>query len=342
VTSELLACMIVPMLNESADIASCLDRIAAQDVGAARLELVLVDGASDDDTVAQARAAAERHGFARVVVCSNPLRRTSISCNRGLREATAPYVIRVDARSRIEPGYVAGCVRVLAEQPGVGVVGGAQVAVARASTRQARCIARALNNRLLMGFSRYRRGAASGPSDTVWMGAFRTAELRALGGWDDDTALNEDYELNERYRAAGFVVWFEASLRSGYLPRASVRLVGRQYRSFGRVKADGWVHGRRPAPRQLVLLAAPPFGLAVTVVAATVLGPLPVAVMAAVAAVALDVRGGAGRAPLVERAGALGVNAVIATAWWWGVATGWWASRRGRRPQAQLAARPTR
>lgn len=340
--SEPLATVIVPMLNESADIADCLARIAAQDIGADRIELVLVDAASDDATVAVAAAAAARHGFARVVHCANPDRRTSIGCNRGLREATAPYVLRVDARSRIETSYVATCVGVLQERPDIGVVGGAQVAIARQRGLRARCIARALNNSLLMGFSRYRRSAASGPSDTVWMGAFRTEQLRALGGWDDGTALNEDYELNERYRRAGFVVWFDASLRSGYLPRGTVRLVARQYVSFGRVKADGWVHGRRPALRQLVLLAVPPIGGLVALVAVATLGLVPVAVAAVVGALVADIGGRAGRGSPALRLGALAVNAVIATSWWCGVVVGWWASRRGRRPQAQLAARPTR
>ena len=54
------------------------------------------------------------------------------------------------------------------------------------------------------------------------MGAFRTDELRRLGGWDDATALNEDFELSQRYVASGQVVWFDARLRSGYLARPSL------------------------------------------------------------------------------------------------------------------------
>jgi hypothetical protein len=32
----------------------------------------------------------------------------------------------------------------------------------------------------------------------------------AIGGWDDATALNEDFELSQRYIASGQLVWFGA------------------------------------------------------------------------------------------------------------------------------------
>jgi glycosyltransferase involved in cell wall biosynthesis len=315
--------VLVPVRNESHDIEACVRGIGAQTIGAARLELVLVDGASEDDTVARATRAAAACGFARVVVCENPARRTSAGLGVGLGEAGAPVLVRVDARSRIEPGYVARCVEVLAERPEVGVVGGAQVTVPRDDDLRSRAIARALNNRWLMGLARYRRSTTSGPADTVWMGAFRTAQLRAIGGWDPAMGINEDYELNERYRANGHVVWFEAGLRSGYLPRRSVRAVAAQYLAYGRAKGARWRRGSSLAGRHLVLLLAPPLGVVAYVLAARRTGVLPVVAIGAAGAAAADLAGGAGRAPLVERASALAVNLVIAGSWWSGALLGW-------------------
>src|SRR5262249_57594112 len=112
-------------------------------------------------------------------------------------------------------------------------------------------LARAERNRLTSGFSRYRRSTTSGPAEHVWMGSFRADELRALGGWDDATALNEDFELSQRYIASGKQVWFDARLRSGYLARPSLAALGRQHFYFGRVKGMWWARGRRPLPRQV-------------------------------------------------------------------------------------------
>ncbi len=68
-----------------------------------------------------------------------------------------------------------------------------------------------------MGGSPYRAGGASGPTDTVYLGAFRTDDLLAVGGWDERFPTNQDFDLNRRLGSDG-AVWFDASLRSGYLP----------------------------------------------------------------------------------------------------------------------------
>ena len=124
-----------------------------------------------------------------------------------------PFVHPAALRAHVRRGAPA--------RPDVVVVGGAQIAVARDEDPTARGIARALNNRWGMGMSRYRRGAPSGPSDTVYLGAFRTEQLEAAGGWDEAFDTNQDFELNRRMGELG-IVWFEASLEVGYRPRASL------------------------------------------------------------------------------------------------------------------------
>ena len=316
-----LVTVIVPTRDEEEDVAGCIDAIAAQDHGADRIQLVVVDADSTDRTVEEVRRAATCHPFAEVVVDRNPRRRTSAGLNIGLRHARGRYVARVDARSRIAPHYVRTCLAVMASDERVGVVGGAQVAQPRSGRAVDRGIARALRNRWATGLSRYRRATTSGPSDTVWMGFFRADELRALGGWAEAVALNEDYELNRRYRGQGRLVWFAAELRSGYLPRPSLRLLGRQYFFFGRVKGLWWVRGQQPVPRQVVLLSAP-------LVAATVawqgwrrFGPGSVVVLPA-ALVALEAAGGDGPADLRSHLAGAAAIAVLSGCWWVGAVAG--------------------
>lgn len=249
--------VLIPARNEERDIVGCIDAVGGQDYPLSSIQLVVVNAASDDGTRAAAQRAAHRYGFGEVLLLDNPARRTSVGLNVGLREARGVLVARVDARSRIPPDYLLACEATLRERSEIGVVGGAQVARARTGRSVDRGIAAALRNRWATGMSRYRRATTSGPSDTVWMGTFRTDELRALGGWSVAVALNEDYELNSRYRAAGSTIWFDASLRSDYIPRGSLRQLARQYFRFGRVKGTWWARGWRPSGRQVALLGAP-------------------------------------------------------------------------------------
>lgn len=267
VTTLPLVTVIVPTRQEAADIEGCLVAIAAQDHPVNRLEVIVVDGCSTDGTADLARRALGRFGFGSTAVLSNDGATASSNLNRGLRHATGDIVCRVDARTRIEPHYVRTCVEVLTTRPDVAVVGGAQVAIARDAAARAVGIARALNNRWSMGGSPYRRATVSGPSDTVYLGAFRRADLLEVGGWDERLVSNQDFDLNQRMAQRG-LVWFDASLRSGYLPRRTIPELNHQYLRFGRAKVMYWrTTGNRPNARQCLLIALPALSAPVGVAA---------------------------------------------------------------------------
>ena len=257
-SSSPLVTVLVPARNEVTDIGGCLEAIAAQDHPTERLEVLVIDGGSTDGTGDRARQAMVELGLERGSVLANPVASTPSNLNVGLGKAGGSVVCRVDARTVIPSHYVRTCVEVLSGRPDVAVVGGAQVAVPRDRTARSVGIARALNNRYGMGLSRYRRGARSGESDTVYLGAFRTAELRAAGGWDERLPTNQDFELNRRMAERG-LVWFEESLTCGYIPRRSLPELWRQYVRFGSWKVRYWrLTGDRPQLRQLALAGVPP------------------------------------------------------------------------------------
>jgi succinoglycan biosynthesis protein ExoA len=316
-----LVSVVIPTLEEEGDIAGCIAAVGAQDYPLGAIEVIVVDGCSTDATVAAAVAAAAPFAFAAFKTVDSPRRRTSISLNLGLAQAEGTYLVRVDARARIPADYVRRCVEVLRAEPTVGVVGGAQVPRARSGALADRGIARALDNRLATGLSRYRRSTRSGPADTVWMGSFRTAEVRALGGWSEDVALNEDWELNQRVRSSGAVVWFVGDLASGYLPRTSYRRLAQQYFAFGRVKGMWWVRGTRPETRQVALVAVPVAGVALVGALARRFGPAAALVVPAGYLAVERLGSGDGAGP-AERGASAAAIAVFTAAWWVGVVAG--------------------
>ncbi len=262
-----LVSILVPVRGEATRIERCLEAVLAQDWPAAQLEVVVVDGAPGDGTAEAAAAVLARHPEVAAAIVPNPGGGRSANLNRALAEAHGEVACRVDARAALPPGYVRTCAAVLAD-PAVAVVGGSQVTVAPEPGAHGAGLARGLNNRFAMGMAQYRRRGPSGPSDTVYLGAFRTAELRAVDGWDEALAVNEDFDLNRRLGAEG-LVWFSADLPVAYHPRDSLSEIARQYRGFG-----GWKvrylrrSGSRLRPRQMVGLAVAPVALGAAVAVA--------------------------------------------------------------------------
>lgn len=187
----------------------------------------------------------------------NPTGARSAGLNLATLAANGDVICRVDARSVLPPDYIRRCVQRL-DDGRVGVVGGHQHPIAADNSRRARRIVRALRNPWLLGGAAYRRPGASGPVDTAYLGVFRRTELLALGGYDESLDANEDFDLCQRYRAAGFTVWLE-DLDVDYEARDSLRALWQQYVAFGRSKVRYWRRtGERPRPRQLLAIGAAP------------------------------------------------------------------------------------
>lgn len=201
----------------------------------------------------QPRAAGSRvaRGFA------NPARRTANGLNAALAAGGGDVIVRVDARSRI--GVVTwptpcGC-SASAPTWASSVAGNAPVR-GSASLRD-RWIARALRNRFTTGLAGIDAPTAPGPADTVWMGAFRTDDLRALGGWDEAVARNEDYDLNRRFRETGTLVWFDPEMDAETSRGPDLRRLCCSTSDSVGSRARGGRGACCPAPRQIALVLAP-------------------------------------------------------------------------------------
>ena len=252
-SSDLAATVVVTTLGEPVGrLARMVDAIAAQDVDG-RIELVLAAPAEDHAALRQATAHYSR-GPVRLV--ENPTGARTTGLNRGLDRATGPFAVRIDARSLVPADYARRCIDRLAADPTVAAVGGHQVpTVARRGSVRERGIARALANRWLLGNAAYRDPGRAGAVDTVYLGVFRTADVRALR-YDERLTANEDYELCRRLRATRRTVWLEAGLDVGYEPRSTFAALFAQYRAFGAAKRRMWRLTRSaPGLRQALPIA---------------------------------------------------------------------------------------
>lgn len=219
--------VIMPVLNEERLLRPCLDAVGAQPYEEIA-EIIVADGGSTDGT----RELAESYPKVRVV--DNPRGNRPAGLNVAIAEARGDIVVRVDARTRIEPDYVCCCVEALTESDAA-IVGGPMRYLAE--TPRQRGIAAAMLSRVGAGPAAFRRlGGEPRYVDTVYLGAFRTEVIDRLGGYDEWSGGNEDAELAFRAQGAGGV-YLDPRIRSVYVVREGLRPLARQFFRYGRNRA---------------------------------------------------------------------------------------------------------
>ena len=223
----------------------------------------VIVAAADEETADAARRPGVR-------VVGNPKGSTPAGLNLAIAAGQGQVVVRVDAHSTIPPNYVSIAVDTLIETRADNV-GGMQVPVGE--TFWGRAIAAAMSSPAGSGDARYRIGGTAGPVETVYLGCFWREKLEAMGGFDERFERHQDYELNERIRESGGVVWFDPHLKVDYRPRSSLRALARQYYDYGAWKRTfARSHPASLLPRQM----APPLltiGLLVAIVLSVVWPP---------------------------------------------------------------------
>src|SRR2546421_6009992 len=133
-----LVSIVVPCRNEAEYIRPLLDSILANDYPRDRLEVLVVDGLSDDGTRAVVADYARRHPM--IQVLDNPKRTAPHALNLGITRARGAIIMRMDAHAVYPPNYVADLVDWL-ERTGADYVGGAWVTLAAGGTPTAPAIA---------------------------------------------------------------------------------------------------------------------------------------------------------------------------------------------------------
>jgi succinoglycan biosynthesis protein ExoA len=259
--------LIVPMLNEVELIGACIDGCEAQTWPLEGLEVIVVDGGSDDGSVALVEHLSATRPWVELV--HNPARRASAAFNLGLKAASGAFVGLLSAHGEIGPTFVEDSVRVLKETGAAGVGGIVKHAGTDATSR---AIGLAMTSRFGMA-SPFRFANDRRPVDTIGHPVYRAEVLRGIGGFDETLERNSDYELNYRLRQAGHELVFEPSIVTTYRPRSTLPALARQFWHYGRWKAKVVrLHPGSVRPRHLVPPVAVIGAVALPVAAATRVG----------------------------------------------------------------------
>jgi succinoglycan biosynthesis protein ExoA len=246
------ATIVVPTLNEGRYLERCVRSVLDDPHPRDRLELLIVDGGSSDETVVIGERLAAELPFVRLL--QNPRRLQAAAFNLALRhaDARATCIVRCDAHALYPNGFLSRAIDTLRHTEAA-MVGFHAAAVAESPFQEAVAFAQSIPAGV--GASEYRLGKHSGWVDSAMHGCFSRSAVEAVGGYDESASHNEDAELSLRLRKAGGGIWLDDGLRVAYFPRSSPGALARQYFLYGLGRASTVVaHAQRPLFRQL----APP------------------------------------------------------------------------------------
>lgn len=210
--------VILPVRNEERYIENCVASIFDQDYPVDKMEVLFVDGCSEDRTVELLRTMQRQHPQIRVL--HNPNRTVPYAMNIGIRESKAPVIVRLDAHAEYPADYIRLSVETLLERDCENAGG---IFDTRGRGFMGEAIAAMLKTPFGVGNASYRLTDQEGYVDTVPFGCFRRELFERIGGFDERLTRNQDNELNFRIRKTGGKIWLNPKIRVLYYCRNTIR-----------------------------------------------------------------------------------------------------------------------
>lgn len=245
--------IVIPCLNEAANLPRLLDRLLADSGGA---DIVIADGGSTDGSLEIIADYRRRHRT--VHLLPNPRRLQSAGINMAVTAMGRgkTWLLRIDAHCDYPRGYMAGLLDSAERHHATSVV---VPMVTRGHRCFQRACAEAQNSLIGTGGSPHRHLGEGRYVDHGHHALMRIDLFLQVGGYREAQSHNEDAELDLRLQAAGGRIWLEPSQAIVYHPRGTARALLRQYFKYGEGRARTMrLHGTTLKPRQAAPLLVPP------------------------------------------------------------------------------------
>jgi len=221
--------IIMPVRNEQDCMARVLNSLLAQDYPRSRMEIIVADGMSTDNTRQIVSISAEVDS--RIHLINNPRRIMAAGFNEGLNNASGDIIIMMGGHTELASDYVKNCSSIL--QEGVADCVGGPISTV-CPTRRSEAISLALSSRFGVGGVAFRMGCRERKYvDTAAFGAYTREIMERTGPLDEEFVRNQDDEFNYRLRKFGGRILLAPEIRSQYISRSSLRSLWRQYFQYG-------------------------------------------------------------------------------------------------------------
>ena len=209
-----LVSIIVPCRNEEKFIGKCLDSVVANMYPKDKLEILVVDGMSEDRTTRILEEYAREYSFLRIL--SNPRKITPCALNSGIKDAKGELIIWMSAHNEYDKGYVSKCIRYI-EEFYTDAVGGIIKPISRNNSLIGKSICIAISHPFGVGSSAHKTGTGGTRlADTAFGVCYKKEVFEKIGLFNEKLIRGQDMEFSLRMKKAGLKILLVPEIMSYY------------------------------------------------------------------------------------------------------------------------------
>lgn len=213
--------VVIPCLNEGKYISDCLNGIIANGFDQSKLEIIIIDGGSTDNTLSIIDDLQQDYAFVRII--HNKKRKTPFALNLGVENAKYNYVLIAGAHADYPFGYISRLYDLI-QRSDIDAVGGALKTKAKNINRKTNAICYVLSHPLGVGNSVFRIGADKLLEvDTVPFGLYSKEIFTKVGLYNEELIRNHDMELSSRIKQVGYKIWMDPNYSCTYYARETYK-----------------------------------------------------------------------------------------------------------------------
>ncbi len=234
--------IIIPVRNEEKYIKKCIDSILKQTYPKDLIEILIIDGMSEDSTRERINAYIAKGENIKLILNEKKIAPTAM--NIGIKNATGDAMFILGGHSYLDPNYITECVETL-NRTDADCVGGPISTIGE--DKVSRAISLAMSSSFGVGNALFRYSKKECYVDTLAFGMYRREIFNEIGLFDEELVRNQDDEFNYRLIKKGKKILLNPDIKSYYYSRASLKNLWKQYFQYGFWKVKVIQKHKKPA-----------------------------------------------------------------------------------------------
>ncbi|MEA3314868.1 MAG: glycosyltransferase family 2 protein [Campylobacterota bacterium] len=224
--------IIIPCLNEERYISSCLDSILNSDYNQEYMEILVVDGMSEDNTREIVKEYEKKHNYVKLI--DNIKKTAPIAMNIGINNSVGEFIFIISAHAKYDKNYFSKLVENIIELD-ASCVGPLLITDVKNKTKKSNSIKKVLSHKLGVGNASFRTGSDEIKEvDTVAFGCYKRDVFDKYGLYDERLTRNQDIELNKRIKNGGGKIYLIPNITCTYFAREDFSLLAKNNFDNGR------------------------------------------------------------------------------------------------------------